>query len=73
MGVLLEAGSQLVIRGDGLFVGSVSGGCVEGAVVQQTLTLLNSNIKGTAAHLRSVDRGRMGGGFVLWWKHFHLG
>ena len=35
-----KAGSQLVIRQDGLFVGSVSGGCVEGAVVQQTLKLL---------------------------------
>ena len=40
-----KAGSQLVIREDGLFVGSVSGGCVEGAVVQQTLTLLHT--KGT--------------------------
>lgn len=28
------AGSQLAIRDDGLFVGSVSGGCVEGAVVE---------------------------------------
>ena len=26
-------GSQLVIDGEGLFVGSVSGGCIEGAVV----------------------------------------
>jgi xanthine/CO dehydrogenase XdhC/CoxF family maturation factor len=27
-------GSQLVVRDDGLFVGSVSGGCVEGKVVE---------------------------------------
>ena len=35
-----KAGSQLVIRQDGVFVGSVSGGCVEGAVVQQALDML---------------------------------
>lgn len=28
------AGSQLAIRDDGAFVGSVSGGCVEGAVIE---------------------------------------
>jgi xanthine/CO dehydrogenase XdhC/CoxF family maturation factor len=28
------AGSQLAVRDDGLFVGSVSGGCVEGAVIE---------------------------------------
>jgi xanthine/CO dehydrogenase XdhC/CoxF family maturation factor len=29
-----QAGSQIVIRDDGAFLGSVSGGCVEGAVVE---------------------------------------
>jgi xanthine/CO dehydrogenase XdhC/CoxF family maturation factor len=33
-------GSQLVIDGDGLFVGSVSGGCIEGAVVQEALEVM---------------------------------
>jgi xanthine/CO dehydrogenase XdhC/CoxF family maturation factor len=28
------AGSQIAIRDDGAFVGSVSGGCVEGAVIE---------------------------------------
>ncbi len=29
------AGSQLAVRKDGVFVGSVSGGCVEGAVIAE--------------------------------------
>jgi xanthine/CO dehydrogenase XdhC/CoxF family maturation factor len=31
------AGSQLAVRKDGTFVGSVSGGCVEGAVIAEAL------------------------------------
>ena len=30
-------GSRLAIKGDGAFVGSVSGGCIEGAVVEEAL------------------------------------
>ena len=30
-------GSQLAVRDDGVFVGSVSGGCVEGAVIEAAL------------------------------------
>lgn len=41
-----KAGSQLVIRDDGIFVGSVSGGCVEGVVVRQTLELLTTDKRG---------------------------
>ncbi len=33
-------GSQLVVRDDGLFLGSVSGGCVEGKVVEAALTAM---------------------------------
>lgn len=36
------AGSQLVIDGEGNFEGSVSGGCVEGAVVTEALEVLDS-------------------------------
>ncbi len=35
-------GSQLAIAGDGEFVGSVSGGCVEGAVVAEARQVMKS-------------------------------
>lgn len=35
-------GSHLVIRDDGLFEGSVSGGCVEGAVIAEAQDILAS-------------------------------
>ncbi len=35
-----QAGSQIAIRDDGAFVGSVSGGCIEGAVVEEALASL---------------------------------
>ena len=36
------AGSHLVINDDGTFLGSVSGGCVEGAVVTEALDVIAS-------------------------------
>lgn len=36
-------GSQLYIREDGIFEGSVSGGCIEGAVIEEALDLLKSD------------------------------
>ncbi|MBI3700077.1 MAG: XdhC family protein [Afipia sp.] len=36
------AGSSLVINDDGAFLGSVSGGCVEGAVVTEALDVIAS-------------------------------
>ena len=35
-----QAGSQLAVAGDGTFMGSVSGGCVEGAVVTEAVEAL---------------------------------
>lgn len=35
-------GSQLVIDGEGNFIGSVSGGCVEGAVVTEAIDVIAS-------------------------------
>ena len=36
-----KAGSHMVIREDGVFAGSISGGCVEGAVIQEALQELD--------------------------------
>lgn len=36
------AGSQIAIRDDAAFVGSVSGGCIEGAVIESALEAMKS-------------------------------
>jgi xanthine/CO dehydrogenase XdhC/CoxF family maturation factor len=36
------AGSQLAIDGAGAFVGSVSGGCIEGAVVREAIDVIET-------------------------------
>lgn len=38
------AGSHLVVRDDRFFLGSVSGGCVEGAVVQEALGVMQTGV-----------------------------
>jgi len=38
------SGSHLVVRDDGAFLGSVSGGCVEGAVVQEALEVMKTGV-----------------------------
>lgn len=38
-----RAGSLMVVRADGVFEGSVSGGCVEGAVIAEAATLLENH------------------------------
>ncbi|HVP84738.1 MAG TPA: XdhC family protein [Rhizomicrobium sp.] len=35
------AGSQIAVRDDGAFVGSVSGGCVEGAVIEDAMRAMS--------------------------------
>lgn len=41
------AGSQLVVSGDGSFQGSVSGGCIEGAVIQEALEVIVTGVPRT--------------------------
>ena len=36
------AGSQVAVRADGTFVGSVSGGCVEGAVIAEAVDAIGN-------------------------------
>ena len=38
------SGSQLAVSDDGTFVGSVSGGCIEGAVVTEALEVMKTKI-----------------------------
>lgn len=35
-----QAGSQIAVRDDGAFVGSVSGGCIEGAVIEAAVAAM---------------------------------
>lgn len=40
------AGSQIAVREDGAFVGSVSGGCIEGAVIEEARsTMLDGKVR----------------------------
>jgi xanthine/CO dehydrogenase XdhC/CoxF family maturation factor len=39
-----KEGSHMAINGEGHFVGSVSGGCVEGAVIQEASEVLQSKV-----------------------------
>jgi xanthine/CO dehydrogenase XdhC/CoxF family maturation factor len=40
-------GAQLVVRGDGTFLGSVSGGCVEAKVIEAALRILGDGLAET--------------------------
>ena len=46
-----QAGSQIAVRDDGAFVGSVSGGCIEGAVIEQALAAMEDG------KVRTLDFG----------------
>jgi xanthine dehydrogenase accessory factor len=61
-------GSQLAVNDDGRFVGSVSGGCVEGAVVQAALEVIESGaprqLEFGVTHERAWEVGLACGGTI---------
>ncbi|MGF1510808.1 MAG: XdhC family protein [Myxococcota bacterium] len=65
------AGSHLAIRDDGLFVGSVSGGCIEGAVVEEAKDVMESGrprqLEFGVSHDRAWEVGLACGGTVRIW------
>ncbi len=50
------AGSQIAVRADGTFVGSVSGGCVEGAVIAEAVDAIADGKPRTLAFGVSNDQ-----------------
>lgn len=70
------AGSQVVVRSDGLFVGSVSGGCVEGQVIETALEVIQSGVPQQLEFGVSRDQAfevglACGGTVVLWVEPVH--
>ncbi len=61
-------GSHLAVRDDGFFLGSVSGGCVEGTVIEQALEVMHSGRPKTlefgVTHERAWEVGLACGGTV---------
>jgi xanthine/CO dehydrogenase XdhC/CoxF family maturation factor len=61
-------GSQLIINGEGQFVGSVSGGCIEGAVVREALEVMENGgtrlLSFGVSHEEAWDVGLACGGKV---------
>lgn len=55
------AGSQLAIRDDGAFVGSVSGGCVDGAVIETALDVIaKGDVRNLEFGVRDEDAWAVG-------------
>ena len=65
------AGSQLAIDGEGNFAGSVSGGCVEGAVIAEAAEAMAS-VKPKTLRVQRRRRDRLGGGSRLRRHNPHL-
>ncbi|MBN35520.1 MAG: hypothetical protein CMM46_12270 [Rhodospirillaceae bacterium] len=61
-------GSQLVVRDDGAFRGSVSGGCIEGAVMEAAARAMNEdtvhNLEFSVSNERAWEVGLTCGGTV---------
>ena len=53
-------GSQLVADGEGHFEGSVSGGCIEGAVIEEARKVMGAG-RSERARVRRLQRAGVGG------------
>ena len=67
-----QPGSVLAVRNDGVFRGSVSGGCVEGAVIEEAMNAMADgdvrNLEFTVTDERAWEVGLTCGGTV----HIHV-
>jgi xanthine/CO dehydrogenase XdhC/CoxF family maturation factor len=63
-----QAGSQIAIRDDGAFAGSVSGGCIEGAVIESALDVMHTgairNLEFGVSDQEAWDVGLACGGHI---------
>lgn len=66
-------GSRLVIDGDGAMVGSVSGGCIEGAVIKEAFEIMDGGeprlLEFGVSDEQAWDVGLACGGSVHVWVH----
>ncbi len=61
-------GSQLIIDGEGNFLGSVSGGCVEGEVITEAVEVIAGRHAETSG-IRRAGRDRLARRSCLWRPH----
>src|SRR6201986_447771 len=63
-----QAGSRIAVRDDGAFVGSVSGGCGEGAVIEEAIVAMNDgkvrNLEVGVSDQQAWDVGLAWGGRI---------
>ena len=57
----LDVGASMYIDEDGAIEGSITGGCVEGAVAQEAMEILEAGGAAEARHLRDLRRARRHG------------
>lgn len=66
-----RAGSHLAVRDDGLFIGSVSGGCIEGAVIEAARAVMGAGagrlLRFGVTNARAWEVGLACGGQIEVW------
>ena len=67
-----QAGSRMIINEKGDFSGSVSGGCVESAVVREGIGLIKDNKPFKKIEFNVSNESGMGSWTCLWWRNRSL-